>query len=202
MIVAHILSPHDDGASMLGKDTYHPRRAGGFHDWRYGKNGNPHPATCPTCGRKTDPEFVNAAFKATRRTWDISGTYDGYCLVSQRFRDFCSKQRWPGMSFVPLPSDGEFFVLRLSIVLPFDAERRQARFENLCPECGMHYSIIGATPAYLRGISEPITEGFFRTDLEFGSGPQQWPLIVVGIQTAEKLQKEKFREYALHAINK
>jgi len=202
MLIAYVISPHDDGTHMLGKGTYRPRRSAGFFDWRFGKDGHPHPATCPTCGRKTDPDFVNQDFKAKRRDWDISSTYDGYCVVSKRFRDFCTEQGWPGMSFVRLPADEEFFVLRLSIVLPFDAERRQTRFEKPCPACGKYFDVIGATPAYLRGISEPIIEGFFRTDLEFASGHEQSPLIVVGISTAERLRDQKFHKYAQHPIIK
>lgn len=135
MIIAYVLSPHDDGTYMLGTDTYRPRDPAGFYDWRFGNDGSPHPATCPTCGRKTDPEYINPSFRAKRRNWDMSSTYDGYRIVSRRFRDFCIQNGWPGMSFVSLPADADFLVLRLSIVLPFDADRRRTRFESLCPEC-------------------------------------------------------------------
>jgi hypothetical protein len=98
------------------------------------------------------------------------------------------------MIFVPLPADKDFFVLRLSKVLPFDAQRRKTRFEDPCPTCGAFYSMIGATPVFLRDVTEPIQEGFFRSDLEFASGPEQHPLILVGLRTAEKLRKQEFRK--------
>lgn len=200
MIIAYTISPHDDDTHMLGDETYRPPLATGFHDWRFGQEGIAHPATCQTCGRKTDPTYINPEFKVKRRSRDISATYDGYTLVSGRFRTFCEKQGWHGMSFIPLPSDKGFFVLRLSNVLPFDAERRGTRFEKLCPECRAFYDVIGATPAYLRDITEPIEEGFFRSDLEFASGPEQSPLILVGVRTAEKLKEQKFQKYVLHAV--
>jgi hypothetical protein len=108
MIVAYTLSAHDDGTHMLGDETYRPPRSAGFHDWRFGKDGVPHPATCPTCGRKTDSEYVNPKFKARRRTWDISHTCDGYVIVSKHFREFCEKHGWHGMTFLPLPADKDF----------------------------------------------------------------------------------------------
>jgi hypothetical protein len=68
MIVAYELSAHDDGTNMLGNETYTPPPSAGFHDWRFGKGGVAHPATCPTCGRKTDAEYINPRFRAKRRT--------------------------------------------------------------------------------------------------------------------------------------
>jgi hypothetical protein len=200
MILAYELCPHDNDTHMLGDETYRPRRSAGFHDWRFGKDGVPHPATCPICGRKTDSDFVNPKYKAKRRTWDIGATCDGYDIVSKRFREFCRKNRWKGMPFVPLPADQDFFVLRLSNVLPFDSKRRRTRFEDACPKCGEFYNVIGANPVYLRGVTEPIQEGFFRSDLEFASGPEQHPLILVGIGTAEKLRKQKFQKFDLEEV--
>jgi len=186
---------------MLGDETYRPAGAD-FHDWRFGKDGIAHPTTCPNCGRKTDSTFINPKFKVRKRKWDISTTYDGYHLVSKRFRSFCVKHGWEGMTFVPLSADNDFFVLRLSRILKFDAQRRETRFENPCPTCRAFYSVIGATPVFLRDIKEPIEEGFFRSDLEFASGPEQSPLILIGVGTAEKLKKQKFQKYALHAVEK
>lgn len=192
MIIAYRFCIYDDGSHMLGPDTYRPPRTAGFHDWRFGKDGVPHAATCPTCGRKTDSEYVNPNFKAKRRTWDISATYDGYHLVSTRFREFCQKQGYDGVTFVPLPADTGYFVLRLANVLPFDSLRRRTRFEDPCPTCGGFYNVIGATPVCLRGVTEPIQDGLFRSDVEFASGPEQHPLILAGVGTAEKLRKQGF----------
>src|SRR5262245_49189494 len=200
MIVAYELLADDDDSHMLGDETYRPPRSAGFHDWRFGKNGVPHPATCATCGRKTDPSYVNPEFKAKKRAWDISETYDGYRIVSKRFRDFCRTEGWAGLEFVVLPADNSFFVLRLSLVLPFDSQRRGTRFEQPCPSCGEFYDVIGATPAYLRGITGPIRDGFFRSDLEFASGPEQSPLIFVGIDTAKLLEKQGFQKFYLKPV--
>lgn len=201
MIVAYIISPFNDGTRMLGDSTFRPPAAAGFHDWRYGKDGVAHPATCPTCGRKTDANYINPRFKAKRRTWDISQTSDGYVIASARFRQFCEKQDYQGVAFDTLPNDQEFFILRLSNLVPFDAERRETRFEDPCPKCKAFYSVVGATPAFLRGITDPIKEGLFRSDLEFASGPEQHPLIFVGTETAEKLKEQRFQKYDLKAVN-
>jgi hypothetical protein len=104
------------------------------------------------------------------------------------------------MSFVRLHADPERFVLRLANVLAFDAERRGTRFLSPCPACGAFYDVVGATPAFLRGVREPIERGFFRSDLVFGSGPEQRPLLFVGIRTAEALNEKRFEGYMLRPV--
>jgi hypothetical protein len=101
-----------------------------------------------------------------------------------------------------LPSDKDFFVMRLSKVLAFDSKRRGTRFEKPCPTCGAFYKLIGAKPVYLQSVREPIEEGFFRPDLEFASGPEQHPLILVGIGTAEKLWKQKFQKFDMQEVER
>ena len=201
MIVAYALFFEYNDSYMLGEQSYRPADAGGFHDWRYGVDGVPHPATCGTCGRKTDPAFIRPSFRVERRAWDLGVTYDGYLVVSRRFRGFCEDRAWPGLQFVPLPADDGFFVLRLSRVLPFDAERRGTTFAKPCPACGAFYDVLGVTPAYLRGVAEPILQGFFRTDLEFGSGPIQHPLAVVGTETYAELRAQKFKKFSGHPVD-
>src|SRR4051812_22112927 len=162
-VLGYYLGVHADGSHMLGPDTYSVPPAAGFHDWRFGKDGVPHPATCGTCGRKTDSAYINPAFRVRRRKWDISATYDGYTLVSKRFRDLCERHRWTGVHFASLPADPSFFVLRVLPAVAFDAERRETRFVQPCPTCRAFYGVAGATPVYLKGVTQPLRGGFFRT---------------------------------------
>ena len=143
MIVAYRLSVDDDDSHLLGDETFRPPRSVGFHDWRFGTAERPHPATCPTCGRKTDPDFVNPRFRVHKRRRDVVATADGYCLASERFRRYCESQRWEGVVFLPLPSDPDFFVFRPTLVLPFDPARQGTRFENPC-HLPRYYNVIGA----------------------------------------------------------
>jgi hypothetical protein len=197
--LAFVLSAQDDDSSMLGDETYRPAD-GEFHDWRFGLAGLPHPATCGSCGRKTDPDYVSPSFRVKHRRRDLVATYDGYTLASKRLRDFCIGRRCAGVSFERLPNDDGFFWLRPTRVIAFDAQARQTRFEKRCPGCGAFYDVVGATPARLRGVSEPLLEGFYRTDIEFGSGPEQHPLVLVGTRTAEALRTEKLSGLELQAV--
>ena len=70
MILAYALRAQDDDSYMLGETTYKPKDAGGFYDWRFGKAGVPHPATCANCGRKTSTNYVDTQYLVKKRKRD------------------------------------------------------------------------------------------------------------------------------------
>ena len=146
MICAYSLSVEDDGSYMLGEETGPAELHPGFHDWRFLKNGVPHPATCQVCDRKTDLEFVNPRFRVSRRKWDAVVTGDGYYLVSSAFRDVARRYGWTDVGFAELPGDPDYFWLRPSRIVAFDSDRRETRFEHRCPACKGWFDVVGAHP--------------------------------------------------------
>jgi len=197
---AFVLLADDDGTCMLGDATYRPATSSGFHDWRFGTGGVPHPATCGACGRKTNSEFVSPSFRVAHRRRDLLMTGDGYLLASKRLRDCCVAWTSPGAQFVTLPADDDFYWLRSDRVVTFDTVARGARFEKRCEACDAFYDVAGATPAILKEGASSLSNGFYRTDVEFGSGPEQCPLIIVAGATAAQVRAEKFRGLDLRAI--
>ncbi len=74
MIIGYMLTGHDNNSFMLGDET---RKAETpeereFFDWRFIQNGGQHPATCPKCGRKIDPNYINPKFKLKKKKMDFS----------------------------------------------------------------------------------------------------------------------------------
>jgi hypothetical protein len=194
------LSAYDDDSYMLGEATYRPAAKSHFHDWRFGSHGVPHVATCGGCGRKTDAAYVSPTFRVRHRDADLVATYDGYLLASKRLRDRCLEQGSPGARFVLLPGDDAFYWVCPDRIVTFDAVARGTRFEHPCAVCGAFYSVVGATPARLSVDDTGPLDGFFRTDLEFGSGPEQSFLVVVAGPTATLLRDGIFRGLSLKAI--
>ena len=192
LLVAYKLTAHDDGSSMLGEATYRVPREAGFHDFRFGVDGEAHPATCANCGRKIDPDFVNPVYRVRHRRRDAVATYDGYLLVSRRFRALCEERGWSGAEFVNLPADHDFFWLRPTGKVRYDAQRRGTRFEDYCAVCDAYYNVIGSDPVYLLDVQASLPAAFFRTDLEFASGPEQHPLVLVGPDVGSVLLLEHF----------
>ena len=60
---------------------------------------------CRYCGFKTRYDYTNPLFKLSKKTMDISYTYDGACIVSEKWKSFCIENDFSNVSFVPLKLD-------------------------------------------------------------------------------------------------
>ena len=113
-------------------------------------------------------------------------------IVSDRFKQFIEKDRYAEVEFSPFELKG-YYSLDCTNILAFDAGKRETRFINYCDKCGTFDEVIGATPIFLKNITEPLADGFYRTDLEFGTGSSKHPVFIIGNETYKKIKKEKFR---------
>jgi hypothetical protein len=158
---------------------------------------------CPLCGYRLDFISHNPDYQFRRREADqydgyvkrgadFSSTYDMYKIVSDRFRAFCMEQEYTYLAFGEFSKDKSHFNFVANRIVEFDAVRRVTNFEKLCCACGNYESVVGAKPAYLLR-SKPLEDGFYRSDLLFGSGDSKGPLILVGIETREKLKAAKLK---------
>lgn len=184
-VVGYTLDGHDNGTYM-----YEP--------------GDKALPTCPRCGYRldffpTNPDYaLKKRFKpltgqpTVSKETALSSTYDHQDIVSLSFKDFCLQQGYLDLNFIEFPKDPHHFHLMIANQVKFDSERRGTRFLELCPTCGNYDGIIGASHAPLQ-VTEPLADGFYRTDLLFGSGDRKSPLIIVGTETKAKLKAMKFR---------
>jgi hypothetical protein len=156
----------------------------------------PEALRCVGCHRSLEPEWIDEQFTLRKRQWDASYTYDGYCIVSARFRDVVRER---GARYIALPSEPSFLALFPRERVAFDVERRRTTFQNLCTECGRYRDVAGATPAVLRHPAPPAQE-MRGTDIEFGSGDEQHPLLVVGAKLADELRAAQLLGVDLHAV--
>lgn len=142
------------------------------------------PPVCGTCGLVSDRAWIDPGFQLRDKRFDVSATYDGYLIVSERFREIADG---PGARFIALPSATGFYSLIVDNAVPFDAARRKTRFEQLCAECGRYFVVAGATPAFLK-VDSLAADQLYRTDVEFGTGNEQHPLIAVGTAMGDRLR--------------
>lgn len=150
-----------------------------------------HGSLCPKCRRKLDPSWIRPGFRVSNRRRDITCTYDGYTLVSERFRKTWRQWGHRGAVFLELPSDPQFFALESNQVVPFDAESAGTRFEDFCESCQSHSTVVGTFPTRLKGIAEALHPGLYRTDIAFACGIEQSPLLIVDPQTRMQIKSEK-----------
>ncbi len=151
---------------------------------------------CSSCALVDDPGWLHPTIRMRRRRMDFSTTYDGKTIVSDRFRSFVADE--PGIGFVPLPNDPEFFVPESNVLVAFDAAARGTTFQFVCDVCMRPTVIVGAEPIILMPGVE-LQNGFSRTDRVFGSATGrsespalQKPKLLVSPGLGRRLLAERF----------
>lgn len=155
---------------------------------------------CPDCGSVIDRDYTPRTLGRVKPIYDVASTYDNHYIVSLKFKEFCERARIKDLDFIKVNESPLLYDLRSRLVLPFDAARRKTRFENYCRTCDQYEAVAGATPVFLTGITHPIENGIYRTDTNFGSGREKWPMIIVGVKTKERMQLEKFKGAEYRAV--
>ncbi len=175
----------------------------------YGQDNNlsffanaPKNILCLHCGSCLDTSYYPKYLPLKKEVKDVSFTYDGRLIVSEKFKTFCDEYNVKGIEFFLVNEKPKFYFVSSNRFLNFDVEKRETRFENLCPYCSNYESVIGATPAFLKDIDVSIKEGFYRTDIEFGSGSEKSPLFIIGLRTKKLIMKQHFKGIEFEAIKK
>lgn len=154
---------------------------------------------CSQCGWKKDWTYTRPDFDLRKRKMDVSSTYDGATIVSDRVREVFTSHGVDESVFIPLPCEPGFYHLVPSCCVEFDAERRGTRFGRLCPTCGLHDTVAGVMPAFLKQL--PVDGHLFRTDILFGSYNERSPLIIVSVSLLDALQRGSFTGLDLQPID-
>ena len=118
---------------------------------------------------------------------DISSTYDNFTIVSNQFKSFCEQEGYEGLEFVTLPNSPGFYWFKIHNVIELDPQDDGIKFINYNEQCQGYEEVIGANPIHLKG-NELIPDGFFRSNLCFGSFATKTPLEMIGIVTRQKLK--------------
>ena len=146
---------------------------------------------CRACGWKVDWRYIRPDYTLGRRRRDVSATYDGTTIISRRVADMFLSFGASESDFRVLPKEPDFFALTPEAVAAFDWEARGTRREELCSECGLHATVAGATPAFLKSV--PSQQSWIaHTDVLFGSYHEHHPLIIVSHDIATQLRKARF----------
>jgi hypothetical protein len=151
--------------------------------------------TCTQCGFLKDQRgyFHNPFFKLKKKVFDFSSPYDTGKIVSLKFKEFCVRENYKGIQFKEFEREAGFFQLVVNNIVEFDAKRAKTEFLDICPKCKNYQAVIGTVPPFLKKKPEELADGFYRTDLVFGSGNSKNPLTLIGPDTAKKLKREKMK---------
>lgn len=155
---------------------------------------------CESCGtllRKWEADLEVVSMRRRIRH-DVSTSYDGVLVVSERFLEVYRHERMTGLEIRPV--QGGLFSIIATREVAFDAIARGTRFANRCDCCGEYESVVGATPAILVSPDEIEPLEFVRTDLEFGSNDAKAPLLICGEAAAAALVAAKLRGLDIEAV--
>lgn len=154
---------------------------------------HPNASTCKECGYILDFEYHNPFFKIKRKTFDFSHPYDIGHIVSLKFKEFCIRENYKGLLFKEFERQPNFFQLIVNNVVQFDTQKAKTEFGKRCKTCNNYEFTTGFEPPSLKNTSNPLDDGFYRTDILFGSYNRKNPIIVVGTETYQKLKREKMK---------
>jgi hypothetical protein len=122
---------------------------------------------------------------------DVSITYDGVTVVSARFLEIYVGSQLCGLRFHEIAQG--FSILAATRRVAFDTAARRTALKNHCVSCGQFQTVAGATPAFLLPPVDVSKEEFVWTDVEFGSGDEQHPLLICGELACAALRKARLR---------
>lgn len=145
------------------------------------------PETCGTCGYRLDFQAHNPEYRLRSTKRDISETYDGQTIVSVRFRNFCIQNNYEGVHFLPFSSDPNHFHLIAVKIVEFDKVNGRTWNGGFCATCG-NYQFVGVSSPYMLEKNTILEDDFYRTDMFFAGGNEKHPLIIVGVETKQKLK--------------
>jgi len=148
-----------------------------------------HAETCPICGYLLNFDYHDRSFVLKKRIYDISHCYDVGDIVSNKFKEFCIRNEYANLDFLSFDNSKEYHQLLVRQKLILDTELRNVQFSEYCDHCNNFREIIGATPAFLK-VESPIEDGFYRSHINFGSGNNKGPIILVGKKTKTRLERE------------
>jgi len=181
MILGYILTGSDNDSFMLDDADISTQR-------------------CPTCKYLSDFSYHNPFFKLKRKAYDYSHPYDIGSIVSLRFKEFCIREKYSATSFKEFEREPNFFQLVVTAIVQFDSAKSKTRLTGYCETCQNYEEAIMAF-SYLKNDSTPLKDGFYRTDMVFGSKDCKNPLVIVGVETYQKLKREKMKGLYFEAIN-
>ena len=146
---------------------------------------------CTECGCLLDPYYrtLRIDFKSK---FDFSTTYDHVDIVSKRFKEYVQSEGYSNVIFFPVNERNDFFYFHvLNNVVLIDIEKSGIIHDRQCNTCFYPRNIYGGSEIYL-SQSEPLSDGFFNTDIYWRTHNVFGPRVFIGLETYEKIKAQKF----------
>jgi hypothetical protein len=160
--------------------------------WMLEDGEPPQELKCNRCGLLIDFDYSNPFYKIKRKTYDYSHPYDVGNVVSAKFREFCIREGYKNIVFKEFEWSPGFFQFYATKIVKFDIKRSGTSLSKYCEVCKSYEEVIGSSPPFLDSQTV-LSEGFYRTDLLFGSKNAKNSIIIVDPLTQQKIKREKMK---------
>lgn len=156
------------------------------------------PGLCPAC-HNTVEKLPDLDYYVPR-TNHFQETYDGFVIVSEKFRMFCKVQHFNNVRFIPLRSPGGFYILETDDILEVNEEYSDMPYDGeQCPVCGT-YEWHGLRMIYSKNDLSDDDNFLKRPSGMFGPDWRKHYSFVVGKKTATLMKKFGLRGIYFHEV--
>lgn len=153
--------------------------------------------TCSVCKMILDKRSLIEKYLPTytikRKKYHLSGSYDGFNVVSQEFKDLYEISDWKGLIFYPIPKSKGFYLIECFQQVVINETKRPIEFESKCNECGLYIGVYGSVPSHIDVdvIQKLKSNTFYRSNLEFGYDFEQSYSLFASQEIIDKLIEHK-----------
>lgn len=143
---------------------------------------------CPICHNTLTP-IPPQNYMFRKRSGDVWVSYDGFYIVSEKFKQFCETQEYPNLIFTKIEKSSGFYFFTTNEIYKVDYERSNVVFMRKRECCG-NYDYIIHIPKYRSKDEALHTDDFIaRAEFYFGDGYKKGAVIYVGLKTVQMMQK-------------
>ena len=150
--------------------------------------GEKDPGLCKKC--KTRLEMIpNPNYRVRIKGRDFQNTYDGYYIVSERFKSFCEQNNYPNLSFTQTKTKGYYTFLPQKIYQTSSDIGITYSHLNEC--CDLYSHVYVSHRLYVRDKNFIQEEDDFiaRTEILYGDNSYKHYMIVIGNKTYVKMKE-------------
>jgi hypothetical protein len=163
-------------------------------DLDYMYDNESRPGLCPIC-HNTIKKIPDLMYRVTKRKPDLMNTYDGFYIVSEKFKSFCIERKYPNLTFVALVKSKGFYCFEPQNTYKLDNVLSGFRFINKRECCGNYDEIVFGKVYKDQDFNIATNDFIRRSECFSGSHGRKSQLIIIGIGTFKAM-----KEYGLKGI--
>lgn len=159
------------------------------------------PGLCPICHNVLE-QIPNLLYKVRKtKSRDIVCTFDGFLIVSQKFKNFCDENGYEDITFVRFFKSPKFYFFLPNRIYPLDYVRMKTQFIEYHECCGQYDAVIGCCDLYRRLVDCIKGNDFIcRADYFFAGLFNKHPVVIIGTETLDKMIKYGLSGFYCHDV--